>query len=240
MAHIFANVGGVERFLGFWYHFAIMFEALFILTILDAGTRCGRFMLQGFAGSLYAPLGRTSWLPGVVVGSAAIVAAWGYFLIQGVRDPLGGINSLWPLFGIANQLLAAIALSIGTTILVKMHRWKYLWITCVPLAWLIVVTYTASYQKIFSSDPRLGFLAQADALRTALDAGTVPAAQIAATQAQLFNNRLDAAICAIFVVLVTAILADSLRCWSRILVGGRRMEVREAPFVPTRLSPEDA
>jgi carbon starvation protein len=240
MAHIFASVGGVERFIGFWYHFAIMFEALFILTILDAGTRCGRFMLQGLAGSIYAPLGRTSWMPGVVLGSAAIVGAWGWFLVQGVRDPLGGINSLWPLFGIANQLLAAIALSVATTILVKMHRWKYMWITCVPLAWLLTVTYTASWQKIFSSEPRLGFLAQADALRATLEAGTVPAAQIAATQAQLFNNRLDAAICATFVVLVTAILADSLRCWGRVLLGGRRIEIREAPFVPTRLSAEDA
>jgi carbon starvation protein len=240
MAHIFARVGGVERFLGFWYHFAIMFEALFILTILDAGTRCGRFMLQGLAGSLYAPLGRTSWLPGVVVGSAAVVGAWGWFLVQGVRDPLGGINALWPLFGIANQLLAAIALSIGTTILVKMHRWKYLWITCVPLAWLVTVTYTASYQKLFSSEPRLGFLAQAQSLRAALESGAVPAAQIAATHTQIFNNQLDAVVCGTLVVLVTLILADSLRCWTRILLGGRRIEVREAPFVPTRLSAEEA
>jgi carbon starvation protein len=240
MAHIFARVGGIERFLGFWYHFAIMFEALFILTILDAGTRCGRFMVQGLAGSLYAPLGRTSWLPGVVVGSAIVVGAWGWFLIQGVRDPLGGINSLWPLFGIANQLLAAIALSICTTILVKMHRWKYLWITLVPLAWLVTVTYTASYQKLFSSDTRLGFLAQADTLRAALEAGSVQAAQIAATRTQIFNNQLDAVVCGVFVVLVTLILADSLRCWARILLGGRRIEVREAPFVRSTLSVEEA
>jgi carbon starvation protein len=240
MAHIFSKVGGVERFLGFWYHFAIMFEALFILTILDAGTRCGRFMLQGLAGSLHAPLGRTSWMPGVVGASAAVVLAWGYFLIQGVRDPLGGINSLWPLFGIANQLLAAIALAVGTTILVKMHGWKYIWVTCAPLAWLVVVTYTASWQKLFSPQPRIGFLAQANALEAALAAGSVPAAQVAATHAQIFNNRLDAAVCGIFVVLVTTILVDSIRCWARILRGGRAVPVSESPFVPTRLQSEDA
>ena len=131
-------------------------------------------------------------MPGVIGASAAMVGAWGYFLIQGVRDPLGGINSLWPLFGIANQLLAAIALCVATTILIKMHRATFMWVTCVPLAWLVMVTYTASYQKIFSPAPRLGFLAQANVLQTALDAGTVPAERLAATQAQIFNNRLDA------------------------------------------------
>jgi len=240
MAHIFAHVGGVDRFLGFWYHFAIMFEALFILTILDAGTRVGRFMLQDLAGNLYPPLGRTSWMPGVVLTSAAIVLAWGYFLIQGVRDPLGGINSLWPLFGIANQLLAAIALSVATTILIKMYRWKYVWITSVPMAWLVVVTYVASYQKIFSPMPRLGFLAQADALKAALAAGTVPAAQVVATEAQIFNNQLDAAVCGLFVVLVTTILIDSIRTWNRILVRGHVEPLREAPFVLTQLSGEGA
>jgi carbon starvation protein len=239
MAHIFSQVGGVQRFLGFWYHFAIMFEALFILTIIDAGTRVGRFMLQDLAGHFYAPLGRTGWMPGVVGASAAVVGAWGYFLVQGVRDPLGGINSLWPLFGIANQLLAAIALCVATTILIKMHRARYMWVTCAPLAWLLVVTYTASFQKIFSAAPRIGFLAQAAALQSAIDAGAVPAARVAATQAQIFNNRLDAALCGIFVVLVTTILIDSVRVWIGILRGRREARVNEAPFVLSTLRAEE-
>jgi carbon starvation protein len=239
MASIFAQVGGVDRFVGFWYHFAIMFEALFILTILDAGTRVGRFMLQDLMGSIYKPLGQTSWMPGVIGASAAIALAWGYFLIQGVRDPLGGINSLWPLFGIANQLLAALALSVATTILIKMHKWKYLWVTGVPMVWLVTVTYTASYQKIFSPLPALGFLAQANALKAQIAAGTVPAAQISAVQAQIFNNQLDAAVCALFVILVTTIIVDSLRTWRRILFGGGEVRVTETPFVSSSLRPEE-
>jgi carbon starvation protein len=238
MAHIFSQFGGVERFLGFWYHFAIMFEALFILTILDAGTRVGRFMLQDLLGNVYKPLGRTSWTPGVIGTSAAICLMWGYFLIQGVLDPLGGINSLWPLFGIANQLLAGIALMVGTTILVKMHRAKYMWVTVVPLIWLVVVTFTASYQKIFSPQPSLGFLAQANALQERLATGAVPAAQRAAMEAQIFNNRLDAVVCGIFVVLCALILADSIRIWIGILKGTRDARVREAAFVMSKLQEE--
>ena len=224
MAHIFARGGGGDAVLGFWYHFAIMFEALFILTIIDAGTRVGRFMLQDLLGHISKPLGQTSWMPGVIGTSAAVVASWGYFLIQGVRDPMGGINSLWPLFGIANQLLAAIALSVATTILLKMHGVKYLWITCVPLVWLVLVTFSAGWEKIWSPLPRIGFLAQADQV------GTGPVA---------FNARLDAVVCGTFMVLVAIILADSLRVWYGILRGTRESRVVESPFVPSRLSTEE-
>jgi carbon starvation protein len=239
MAHIFAKGPGGKAILGFWYHFAIMFEALFILTIIDAGTRVGRFMLQDLLGHVYKPLGRTSWMPGVILTSAAIVLAWGYFLYQGVRDPLGGINSLWPLFGIANQLLAAIALCVATTILVKMYRARYMWITCIPLAWLVVVTFAAGWQKIFSPIPRLGFLAQAAELESALASGAVAAANVAATKALIFNARLDAAVCGVFLILVTTILVDSLRIWIGILRGTREAKVVEAPFVLSRLRPEE-
>ena len=244
MAHIFSNVFSEETatgraLLGFWYHFAIMFEALFILTIIDAGTRVGRFMLQDLLGNLHPKLGETSWMPGVVGTSAAVVAAWGYFLYNGVRDPLGGINSLWPLFGIANQLLAAIALCVATTILVKMHRAKYMWITCVPLAWLVVVTYTAAWEKIFSDAPRVGFLALATQLQAAIASGKIPAARIAETQQLIFNNRLDAVLCGIFVVMVTTILLDSIRIWVGILRGTRDRRVNETPFVLSTLKPEE-
>ncbi|MGA7234687.1 MAG: carbon starvation CstA family protein [Bryobacteraceae bacterium] len=231
MAHIFAQSGGGRAVIGFWYHFAIMFEALFILTIIDAGTRVGRFMLQDLLRHFSEPLGRTSWMPGVILTSAAVVAGWGYFLIQGVRDPLGGINSLWPLFGIANQLLAAIALSVGTTILVKMHGAKYMWITCAPLAWLVIVTFTAAWEKIFSPIPAIGFLAQAERLA----AGP----QAAATATLIFNARLDAALCGLMMVLVAVILADSLRVWYGILQGTSEARISEAPFVASQLRVEE-
>jgi carbon starvation protein len=231
MAGIFSQIAGNETVLRFWYHFAIMFEALFILTVIDAGTRVGRFMLQDFLGHLYKPLGRTSWMPGVLLTSILVVGAWGYFLIQGVLDPLGGINSLWPLFGIANQLLAAVALCVATTILIKMHRMKYAWITLLPLSWLVIVTYTAAWQKIFSDAPRIGFLAQA----TQLEAGPATAA----TKQLIFNNRLDAALCGIFLVLVTTILVDSIRNWVGILNGSKTAKSSEVPFVLTQLQAEE-
>ncbi|MBS1834331.1 MAG: carbon starvation protein A [Acidobacteria bacterium] len=239
MAHIFASGGGGKAILGFWYHFAIMFEALFILTIIDAGTRVGRFMLQDLAGHIYKPLGRTGWMPGVIGASALVVGAWGYFLYQGVKDPLGGVNTLWPLFGIANQLLASLALCVATTILIKMHRMKYMWITCVPLAWLMTVTYTAALEKIFSDLPRIGFLAQARVLQANLDAGKVAAEKVAATQTMIFNAQIDAAICVVFLILVTIVVLDSVRGWIGILRGERDATVSETPFVATALRPEE-
>src|SRR3984893_18584387 len=237
MAHIFARSGGGQAVIGFWYHFAIMFEALFILTIIDAGTRVGRFMLQDLLGHVHSSLGRTSWMPGVIATSGAVVLAWGYFLYQGVRDPLGGINSLWPLFGIANQLLAAIALCVATTILIKMHRMRYFWITGVPLVWLVTVTFAAAWEKIFSPAPRIGFLAQADQLEAALRSGSITGARIASTGTLIFNARLDAVVCGVFMLLVAVILIDSMRIWAGILRGTREAQVVEAPFVMSHLSP---
>jgi carbon starvation protein len=225
MAHIFARGGGGDRVLGFWYHFAIMFEALFILTIIDAGTRVGRFMLQDLLGQVWKPFGRTSWMPGVIVSTLVIVGAWGWFLIQGVRDPLGGINSLWPLFGIANQLLAGISLSVATTIILKMHGPKYMWITCAPLVWLVLVTFSAGWQKIFSPLPRIGFLAQAT--------------QPGTSAAVVFNARLDAVVCGVFMFLVAIVLVDSLRLWYEILRGTAANVVVESPFVLSRLGTEE-
>jgi len=170
-------------------------------------------MLQDLAGHVWKPLGRVSWMPGVILTSAAIVGAWGYFLIQGVRDPLGGINSLWPLFGISNQLLAAVALTVATTVLVRIHGARYMWITCAPLVWLVVVTFTASWQKIFSPLPRVGFLAQAAQLRQSLEAGALSAAQAAETRTLIFNARLDALVCGVFLALVAAILVSSVWKW---------------------------
>jgi carbon starvation protein len=239
MAHIFARSGGGRALIGFWYHFAIMFEALFILTIIDAGTRVGRFMLQDMLGHVNEKLGRTSWMPGVIGASAAVVLAWGYFLYQGVRDPLGGINSLWPLFGIANQLLAAIALCVATTILLKMHGPKYMWITCVPLAWLVVVCFTAGWQKIFSPLPAVGFLAQADKLDVALRSGTLTGVLADQTRTLIFNARLDAVVCGLFLVLVATILVDSARIWAGILRGTTTSVVNESPFVLSRLRAEE-
>jgi carbon starvation protein len=227
MASIFARtLGGTA--LALWYHFAIMFEALFILTTLDAGTRVGRFMLQDLLGHVWAPLGRTSWYPSVLLTSLLVVGAWGYFLYQGVVDPLGGINILWPLFGIANQLLAAIALAVATTIIIGGGRARYAWTTLVPLAWLLAVTMTAGYQKVFSPDPALGFLAQADRLATALAAGTVPVAKLAETRAQIFNLRLDACVTVLFMALVGLIVLEAGRAWYRELGGpARALPLRE-------------
>ncbi len=214
MAHIFAKAMSGTA-LALWYHFAIMFEALFILTTLDAGTRVGRFMLQDLLGNLWEPLGRTSWYPSVILSSVLVVAAWGYFLYQGVIDPLGGINILWPLFGISNQLLAAIALVVATSILIRDGRARYIWTTLIPLVWLLAVTMTAGYQKVWSSDPAIGFLAQAGRLRDALDAGSIAAEKLRETHAQIFNLRLDAALTVLFMSLVALIVVEALRAWRR-------------------------
>ncbi len=239
MAHIFSKGLGGDAILGFWYHFAIMFEALFILTVIDAGTRVGRFMLQDLLGHVYAPLGRTSWMPGVIFSSLVIVLSWGYFLVQGVLDPLGGINTLWPLFGIANQLLAIIALCLGTTILIKMHRARYMWITILPLVWLITVTFTAALQKIFSEVPRIGFLSQARVFESNIAAGKVATAKLGEVKALIFNNQLDAVVCAVFLILVATILIDSIVLWTGILRGQRDARNLESPFVQSRLSAEE-
>jgi carbon starvation protein len=207
MAQIFNSILSSDALLSFWYHFAIMFEALFILTIIDAGTRVGRFMLQDLLSHFIGP---TTSRTGVVITSAAVVGSWGYFLYQGVIDPLGGINSLWPLFGISNQLLAIIALSVATTVFLKMHGLKYVCITVLPMIWLIAVTFTAGLEKIFSPDPHLGFLAHATALASA-------ASITKTTQAVIFNERLDAVVCGTFLGLVTIIVIDSVRVWVGIL-----------------------
>jgi carbon starvation protein len=230
MAHIFSHSLGGETLMALWYHFAIMFEALFILTILDAGTRVARFMVQDALGHVYKPLGRTSWYPSILGTSALIVGSWGYFLWQGVKDPLGGINSLWPLFGISNQLLAAVALCVATTIIIKMHRAKYAAVTLAPLAWLVAVTFTASWHKMFDPNPRVGFLAQA----RLLEAGPTP--MTSATTRVIFNNRLDAAVTGVLVIMVTLVLVESARQWIGILSGAREARMKETPFVKTRLA----
>lgn len=174
-------------------------------------------MLQDFLGHLWEPLGRTSSYPSVLLSSAGMVGAWGYFLYQGVIDPLGGINSLWPLFGISNQLLAAIALSVATTLIVKSGRKRYAWVTLGPLAWLLAITLSAGYEKILSPEVRIGFLAHADQLRQRIAAGQIPAGQLGETHALIFNDRLDAAVTALFMILVLVIVADALRAWYRVV-----------------------
>jgi carbon starvation protein len=209
MAQILGAALGGKAMEAFWYHFAILFEALFILTAVDAGTRVGRFMIQDMLGHVYRPLGNTEFLPANVLATVLCVGLWGYFLYQGVIDPLGGINTLWQLFGVGNQMLAGIALLLCTSMLVKMKRERYVWVTLVPTAWLLITTLTAGVQKIFSSDPAIGFIALARKFSDAAAQGTVlaPAKSIAEMQRVAFNNYLDAAVCAFFVLLVVAMCA---------------------------------
>ena len=239
MAQIFSTTIGGERLLSIWYHFAIMFEALFILTVLDAGTRVGRFMIQELGGRVWKPFGRLNWYPGILLSSALIVGAWGYFLYQGVVDPLGGINSLWPLFGISNQLLAAVALVVATTILLKMGRLKWIWVTLLPMAWLVVITMTASYQKIFSANPRIGFLSFANGLAAQIAAGKIPAAKIAETQRVIFNQRLDAAVTAVLAIMILVLLAEAFLQWHAILGRDREPVLHETPYVATQWTEGD-
>ncbi len=231
MAMLFANVLGGTTAMALWYHFALMFEALFILTTVDAGTRVGRFMLQDLLRHIWAPLGRTGWYPATVISSVVFVAMWGYFLYQGVTDPLGGINSLWPLFGIANQLLAAVALCVGTTVIMKMGKARYAWITILPLAWLSVVTMSAGAAKVWSDDPKLGFLAHARLVEGQFAAGTLPAgAKTAADVARMaFNDRLDAGVALFFMASVIVILVASIYEWMRVR-NGTATASSEVPF----------
>jgi carbon starvation protein len=239
MAQIFSNTIGGERLLSIWYHFAIMFEALFILTVLDAGTRVGRFMIQELVGRVSKPLGRMNWYPGILLSSALIVGAWGYFLYQGVVDPLGGINSLWPLFGISNQLLAAVALVVATTILLKMGRLKWIWVTLLPTTWLVIITMTASWQKIFSPNPRIGFLAYANTLAAQIAAGKVPAAKVVEMQRVIFNQRLDAAVTVILAAMILVLLVEAAVQWYAILSRGRKPILHETPYVATQWAEGD-
>jgi carbon starvation protein len=232
MAHLFSNVLGGSTAMALWYHFAIMFEALFILTTLDAGTRVGRFMLQDLGRHVWKPFGRVAWYPAVLLSSALIVAMWGHFLYQGVIDPLGGINSLWPLFGISNQLLAAVALCVGTTVIIKMGKARYAYVTMLPLAWLVIVTMSAGWAKLFSPDIKLGFIAHAHMLESAVAAGALPAAikSVGDAHRMIFNDYLDAALAGFFMFSVVVILADSIREWVACLGGRKQVISSEVPF----------
>ncbi len=240
MSAIFSSIIGGAALQAFWYHFAMMFEALFILTTVDAGTRVGRFMIQDMIGNVYRPFARTSWLPGNLVASALIVGAWGYFLYAGVNDPLGGINQLFPLFGIANQLLAAVALTVGTTILIKMGKLRYAWVTGLPLAWDAAVTLTASWMKIFSSDPTLGFFAQRAAAQEALANGELyGTAQSADDVRQIItNSTVDGILSILFALLIIIVIGDAVRVWFGLIRGGQRPEMSEAPWEESRLDSE--
>ncbi|MEO8306847.1 MAG: carbon starvation CstA family protein [Pseudomonadota bacterium] len=234
MASIFGSAFG-KHLLGIWYHFAIMFEAVFILTTVDAGTRVGRFMLQDAMGQFWKPMGRTSWYPSVIFSSTIIVAAWGYFLYVGVVDPNGGINILWPLFGIANQMLAAIALAVATGILVKSARLKHVWVTAVPLAWIVIVTTTAAWQKTFSTDVKLGFFAAANDMAAKLAAGTLTPDRASVAPTLILNQRLDGYLTVFFTLLMWVVILEMVRISSRSLRGLPVPPNSEAPYTATRL-----
>lgn len=229
MAQMFARAFG-PGWMAFWYHFAIMFEALFILTTIDAGTRVGRFILQDFLGGIWKPLGNTSSLPANVFASALLVAAWGFFLYQGVVDPLGGINTLWPLFGIANQLLAVIAFCLGTTILIKMGKKRYLAVTLAPLALLMTATFSAGYIKLFDANPKMGFISGAKFYADKIAAGG-NAKELQEWAAQEFNFTVDTAVTAFFLLAVAVIFLGCLREWIKLLNGSKKAILNEDPYV---------
>ncbi|OQS35113.1 carbon starvation CstA family protein [Chromobacterium haemolyticum] len=212
MAHILSNVIGGPAMMAFWYHFAILFEALFILTTIDAGTRVLRFMIQDLLGLVVKPMANTeSWAANLIATGLA-VTGWGYFLYQGVVDPLGGINTLWPLFGIANQMLAGIALILATAVLIKMQKTRYIWVTAVPTLWLLVVTLTAGWQKLFHASPKISFLAHADKFSAAAAKGELlaPAKNMAQMHQIIFNDYVDATLTALFMAVVIAMLVFAL------------------------------
>jgi len=232
MAHMFARLVPGQTALKLWYHFAIMFEALFILTTIDTGTRVGRFLVQDMLGWVIKPLGDARSFAGGVVATLLFVAAWGWFLYQGVVDPLGGINSLWPIFGIANQLLAVLALALGTSVLIKMGRARYAWTTVLPLGWLLAVTMTAGWMKIFSPAP-LGFLAIARGLEAKIASGG-SVRELGLWHGQLVNNRIDAAVTGAFLILVLIVVIANARLWLQLLSGKRAPALREDTYIPTR------
>ena len=238
LSEVFSQVMGGDAMKAFWYHFAVMFEALFILTTVDAGTRVGRFMLQDTVGNVWKRFGDVSWKPGNWLASAIIVGAWGYFLWAGVNDPLGGINQLFPLFGIANQLLAAVALAVATTLLIKAGKAKYAWVTLIPLAWDAAVTLTASWQKIFSSDAKIGFFAQRASYQAALDAGQTSkgtASTVEEMQKVVVNSTVDGVLSVLFAVLIIIVLVDAVRVWIKALRTRDPLPSTEAEYVKSEL-----
>ncbi|MGG1397562.1 carbon starvation CstA family protein [Bacillus salipaludis] len=232
MAVIFSKIIGGKALMAFWYHFAILFEALFILTTIDAGTRVGRFMIQDLLGTVYKPLAKTEAFIPNIIATALCVACWGYFLYQGVIDPLGGINTLWPLFGIANQMLAGIALLLGTTILYKMGKKAYVWVTLLPTTCLLIVTLTAGWQKLFHGNPKIGFLAHADVFSEANATGKIlaPATTAAQMKQVIINDYVDATLTAIFIIVVIVVLISALRIWFKVLTH-QKLLLHESPYV---------
>ncbi|MDR6394721.1 carbon starvation CstA family protein [Herbaspirillum seropedicae] len=230
MAQILSGVTG-EAMMAFWYHFAILFEALFILTAVDAGTRAGRFMLQDLLGAFIPPMKRTdSWVASLIA-TGLCVAGWGYFLYQGVVDPLGGINTLWPLFGISNQMLAGIALILATCVLFKMKRDRFAWVTVLPTAWLLACTLTAGWQKVSDANPRVGFLAHASKYQAALDEGKLlaPAKSIEQMRQVIFNDYVDAGLAAMFMLVVISVLVFGIRTVLKAR-SAHQPSVKEAPY----------